>query len=74
MAFDLQSLHCTVSKTVAYASDFVKAQHGATVHINQQRKSSSFSRSSKSQKHPIVLPVCLSMVEALPAKSAIFLL
>ena len=47
---------------------------GATVHINQQRKSSSFSRSSKSQKHPIVLPVCLSMVEALPAKSAIFLL
>ena len=41
-------------KTVAYTSDFVKkmALIGATVCLNQQRKFSSFGRSSESEKHP----------------------
>ena len=46
---------------------------GATVHLNQQRKSSSFGKSSVSQKHPTTR-VCLSMVEILTVKSVTFVL
>ena len=77
-AFNFWSMCCAVSKTVlrhlitdflyktmVYISDIVKERHWLELlFINQQRKSSSFGRSSRSQKHPTI---CVSVCGGSPS-------